>query len=105
MRILFIINDGPYGTEAAYNALRLARTLQKKDEQVELTIFLMGDGVGTAVQGQSTPDGYYNTERMLSIVIRRGATVRLCSACMDARGISSEDLVEGCERGSMDGIA
>ncbi len=31
-RILIIINDAPYGTEKAYNALRLAMTLQKKHQ-------------------------------------------------------------------------
>jgi len=28
MNILVIINDAPYGTEKAYNALRLAMTLE-----------------------------------------------------------------------------
>jgi uncharacterized protein involved in oxidation of intracellular sulfur len=27
--ILIVINDAPYGTEKAYNALRIAMTLQK----------------------------------------------------------------------------
>lgn len=30
MRILFIINDAPYGSEKACNALRMAMTLQKE---------------------------------------------------------------------------
>jgi len=30
MDYLFIINDGPYGSERAYNALRLAMNLQKE---------------------------------------------------------------------------
>lgn len=29
MNILIIMNDAPYGTEKAYNALRLARALKK----------------------------------------------------------------------------
>jgi uncharacterized protein involved in oxidation of intracellular sulfur len=29
MKILFIINDAPYGTEKAYNALRMAMTIRK----------------------------------------------------------------------------
>jgi len=29
-KILIIINDAPYGTEKAYNALRMAMTLQIK---------------------------------------------------------------------------
>jgi uncharacterized protein involved in oxidation of intracellular sulfur len=31
MKILFIINDPPYGTERVYNALRLAHALSKKE--------------------------------------------------------------------------
>jgi uncharacterized protein involved in oxidation of intracellular sulfur len=30
MKILFILNDPPYGAERCYNALRLAHTLLKK---------------------------------------------------------------------------
>lgn len=30
MRILFVINDAPYGTEKAYNALRMAMAIQKQ---------------------------------------------------------------------------
>lgn len=29
MKVLIIINDAPYGTEKAYNALRLASQIQK----------------------------------------------------------------------------
>lgn len=32
MRVLFIINDAPYGSEKAYNALRLAMTLQNNTQ-------------------------------------------------------------------------
>jgi uncharacterized protein involved in oxidation of intracellular sulfur len=105
MNILIIINDDPYGTEAAWNGLRLARALQNKQDGLELNVFLMGGGVGCAVEGQSTPDGYYNTERMLQGAIRKGAAVQLCATCMDARGISSEDIVEGAEVGSMSTLA
>jgi len=36
MKILIIINDAPYGTEKAYNALRLAMALQKGESAVEV---------------------------------------------------------------------
>jgi uncharacterized protein involved in oxidation of intracellular sulfur len=69
--ILFIINDGPYGTERAYNALRLALNLVKRPE-VTVRVFLTGDGVVCAKKGQKTPDGFYNVERMLKSLARRG---------------------------------
>ena len=45
MKILFILNDPPYGTERCYNALRLAHGLIKKDPETEVTVFLMDDAV------------------------------------------------------------
>ena len=43
MKILLIINDGPYGSEKAYNAFRLAYQLLKDDAQVEVRLFLIAD--------------------------------------------------------------
>ncbi len=37
-----------------------------------MRIFLVGDGVACAKKGQKTPDGYYNVERMLKSLARRG---------------------------------
>ena len=105
MNILIIINDAPYGTEAAFNGLRLARALYKERDDIDLNIFLMGDAVGCAVAGQSTPDGYYNIERMLAMTLRKGATVHLCGTCMKARGVEEENLIDGAEVGSMSGLA
>jgi uncharacterized protein involved in oxidation of intracellular sulfur len=69
--VLFILNDGPYGNERSYNALRLALNLVKRAEAM-VRIFLIGDGVACARRGQKTPDGYYNIERMLASLARRG---------------------------------
>jgi uncharacterized protein involved in oxidation of intracellular sulfur len=71
MNYLFIINDGPYGNERPYNALRLALNLVKRDG-VGVRVFLMGDGIQCACAGQVTPNGYYNIERMLKSIARRG---------------------------------
>ncbi len=68
---LLIVNDAPYGNERPYNALRLALNLVKRPE-ASVRVFLMGDGVNCAVRGQKTPDGYYNVERMLQSIVRRG---------------------------------
>lgn len=63
-KILFILNDGPYGSERPYNALRLALNVVKQPG-VKVRIFLIGDAVMCARRCQTTPDGYYNVERML----------------------------------------
>jgi len=68
---LFVINDAPYGNERPYNALRLALDLVRRPE-IQVRVFLIGDGVNCALAGQKTPDGYYNAERMLKSVARRG---------------------------------
>lgn len=101
MNILFIINDAPYGTEKAYNALRMAMTLQKEHEGVEVRIFLMADAVTCALPGQGTPQGYYNIERMLKAVIHRGGQVKACGTCCDARGLKAVPLLEGVELSTM----
>ena len=105
MKILFILNDPPYGTERCYNALRLANALGKADPATEITVFLMADAVGCAKSGQKTPEGYYSLERMLKRF--RGGThqVLLCGTCMDARGLTEAELVEGARRGTMDELA
>lgn len=57
MKILIVLNDPPYGNELSYNALRLADQLVTRDE-VELSVFLMGDAVICAKARQQTPQGY-----------------------------------------------
>ncbi len=68
---LFIINDSPYGNERPYNALRLAHNLTKRDG-THVRVYLIGDGVNCAIAGQKTPEGYYNIERMLKSLAKRG---------------------------------
>lgn len=101
MKILIILNDAPYGNERAYNALRLAMSLQKEKSDIELTIFLMADAVGCAIPNQKTAQGYYNIERMLKSVITKNGKVKCCGTCLDARGLSSVNLIEGAERSTM----
>lgn len=103
MNTLLILNDPPYGTERCYNALRIAHTLLKKDAEAEITVFLMADAVIAARKGQKTPDGYYNMERMLKRVLAKGA-VLLCGTCMDARGMTDSDVMDGASRSTMDDL-
>lgn len=105
MRILFILNDPPYGAERVYNALRLAHALAKKDADAAITVFLMADAVLSAKAGQKTPEGYYNVERMLKRVLAGKGRVLLCGTCMDARGLAEAELMEGARRSGMDELA
>jgi len=100
-KILILINDAPYGTEKAYNALRLAMQLGKDHEQVEVRVFLMADAANCALANQNTPNGYYNIERMLRAILTKGAKVKICGSCAEARGLKSATLIEGTEISTM----
>lgn len=103
MKILMILNDPPYGTERCYNALRLAKAMQSKDD-TEVTVFLMADSIVCAKKGQKVPQGYYNTELMVRGVARKGR-VLLCGTCMDARGLTEDEITDGTRRSTMDELA
>jgi uncharacterized protein involved in oxidation of intracellular sulfur len=100
MKTLFILNDPPYGTERSYNGLRLAGTLVKREEEVKM--FFIGDAASCAKKGQATPNGYYNIESMMKLVTSRGGEFGVCGSCMDARGMTDEELAAGSHRSSMD---
>ncbi len=101
-KILIIINDAPYGTEKAYNALRMAITLQNEhSDKVSVHIFLLADAVFCGLPGQKTPNGYYNIERMLKSVIRKGGEVKSCGGCSEARGIDQSGFIEGVALSNM----
>jgi uncharacterized protein involved in oxidation of intracellular sulfur len=104
MKILMIINGSAYGLDSTYNAVRLAGSLAKR-EDVEVTVFLMGDGVTVAMANQKSPDGYYKLDRMLSVVSRNGGKIECCGTCIDARGITEEMLMEGAKRSTMEALA
>ncbi|MDE3176941.1 MAG: DsrE family protein [Pseudomonadota bacterium] len=105
MRLLFVLNDPPYGTERSYNGLRLALAMAKANQDSAVTVFLMADAVACAKKGQKTPDGYYNFERMLKRFTVGAHKLRLCGTCMDARGLAETDLMDGARRSTMDELA
>jgi uncharacterized protein involved in oxidation of intracellular sulfur len=104
-KILILINDAPYGTEKAYNALRLALQLCRDNGNTEVRIFLMADAAGCALPGQNTPNGYYNIERMLKSSMAKGAKIKICGSCAEARGLNSVHLLEGTEISNMAELA
>ncbi len=99
-----ILNDPPYGTERCDNAIRLAQTMSKQAPDMALTVLLMAGAVVGARQGQKTPEGRYKVERMLRRLAGR-AWILLCGTCMDARGMTETDVMEGARRSTMDELA
>lgn len=105
MKILLILNDAPYGSEKVYNAMRLAMKLQQEHADVDIRLFLMADAVTASLLNQSTPQGYYNVERMLKAVISKGGQVKICGTCAEGRGIQNLGLIEGAEISTMNQLA
>jgi uncharacterized protein involved in oxidation of intracellular sulfur len=102
-KILIVINDAPYGTEKAYNALRLAmNTIKYHKEKVSIRVFLLADAVYCALPNQTTAEGYYNIERMLKYILKRGGLVKACGVCSEARGIDKLKFQEGIELSNME---
>jgi uncharacterized protein involved in oxidation of intracellular sulfur len=103
VKILIILQGPAYGDERAYNGLRLAGNLAKRDD-VEVRVFCFGDAVGCAVAGQQLPNGYYHLDRMLTTAARHGAVIGLCGTCMDARGITDTMIIADTRRSSLDEV-
>ncbi|NOR88356.1 MAG: hypothetical protein GQ527_12175 [Bacteroidales bacterium] len=104
--ILIIINDAPYGTEKAYNALRMATTLLKEHgENVQVNIFLLADAVFCGLPNQKTPNGYYNIERMVKVAVKLGAKIKSCGGCSEARGIDGIPFINGVKLSNMKAFA
>ena len=91
--VTIVLQDAPYGNEKVWNALRLSQALMSVGSGVR--IFLYGDSVISAKINQRPPKGFYNIGDMLKGLIEKGAEVRACLTCTNARGIMQEDYIEG----------
>ena len=85
--ITILLNHQPYdGTDVTWNALRLAKTLHKNGEEVN--IFLMNDAVDLARDKTMKPDYYeYNLVEMLKKMYTNGVKVQACGTCNARCGI------------------
>jgi uncharacterized protein involved in oxidation of intracellular sulfur len=101
MKVLIILNEPPYGNERSYNGLRLAGSLARQSD-VQVRLFLIGDAVSCGKKGQKVPQGYYNVQSMIALLVRHASPIGACGTCMDARGITEPELIEGVHRGSME---
>ena len=104
MNHLYILNDGPYGSERTYNGLRLAGVVSKQEGNT-VRVFLIGDAASAAHRGQKVPQGFYNVEVMIGNVTRHGGEVGICGTCMDARGMSDDNIAEGTHRSTLAELA
>lgn len=93
-RITLVVNEGP-GSVRAWNAMRLAAGLMA--EKFEIFMFLLHDGTYCAKRGQNPIPGLaeLNMEKKIRELMDYGVKVMCCSVCADARGITSNDVIEG----------
>jgi uncharacterized protein involved in oxidation of intracellular sulfur len=98
--VLLIINGAAYGSELPFNGLRLATVLGKRDG-VHVRLFLMGDAVISALDGQQVPDGYSTWTGWSARSSAARGWVGCCGTCKDARAIGDKHLVEGAGRSSI----
>jgi uncharacterized protein involved in oxidation of intracellular sulfur len=85
--ITIILNHQPYdATDVTWNALRLAKTLHKNGEEVN--IFLMNDAVDLARNKTVKPDYYeYDLVEMLKKMYANGINLQACGTCNARCGI------------------
>ncbi len=106
MKILLVLNHHPYdGTDITWNALRLAKNLQGRDN--EIRIFLMNDAVDLARDVCKKPEGYdKDLVQDLKNLIKDGAKVEVCGGCMARCGIyKNEPYYEGANKSTMNQLA
>lgn len=99
MKYLFIFNDSPYGSQRAYNGLRLAAAVARKSK---VQVFLLGDGILCGIAGLSPAHADYNPQELLHVISETGAELSACGTCMEARGVSDAQLIACIKRSTMD---
>jgi len=99
--ITVVISSGPYTHERSYTALRLALTALV--EGFKVNIFLVEDGIFVAHRGQN-PKEYANAQEWLQRTLDAGAKLRVCGVCCAGRGVTQEELIDGAEIVTMEGL-
>lgn len=85
--VTIVLNHQPYdGSDITWNALRLADTLHKNGEDVN--IFLMNDAVDLARDKSMKPQSYdYDLVDMLKKMYADGVKLQACGTCNARCGI------------------
>ncbi len=101
--ITIIINELPYKNDKAWNGLRLASQLL--DQDVEIKVFLLEDGVDVGKENQDTKGKEYNLEELTKKMLAKDVSFFACSTCLKACGMSKEKLIDGIIEGHMSDLA
>lgn len=89
--LTILLNRGPFVSEYADLAAKLALKAREKGHEVNLYCYV--DGVWAPhVKGEKP---YENVGRLLREALDRGVNVKICARCADARDVSPEDTIQG----------
>lgn len=90
--LTIVLTDGPYISEYAEIAYKLARAALK---QYKVNIFLYLDAVHIPKKGQD-PSFFTNAGQLFSGLAEKGIVIRACARCAGARGyIPEEEIIQG----------
>ena len=87
--LTIVLTDGPYISEYAEIAYKLADAALKK---YNVNIFLYLDGVHIPKKGQN-PSFFTNTGQLFSGLAEKGVVIRACARCAGARGYTPEEEI------------
>jgi tRNA 2-thiouridine synthesizing protein D len=85
--LTIILTDGPYISEYAEIACKLAEAALEK---YQVNIFLYLDAVHIPKQGQN-PSFFTNSGEIFTRLAEKGAVIRACARCAAARGYIAEE--------------
>ncbi len=99
--LLIVISSPPYGgSDAAWNALRLAKTTADYGDKVR--VFLINEGTDAGRKELKPPENFFNLAEMLAEITHTGAEVLYCKTCIDRCGIGEGEMIKEIKSGSMD---
>ncbi len=93
-KVSVILNEGP-SSPRSWNGLRVANGML--DVNMEVKIILFDDAVFCAKKGQKLPVGLeeQNLASKLTELSKLDVTVWACGTCMQAKGLTHEELTDG----------
>lgn len=89
--LTILLNRGPYISEYADLAVKVALKAREKGYNVNLYLYI--DGVWAAHVKASKP--YSNVGELLRKALAQGVNVKACNRCAEARDVTSGDAIEG----------
>lgn len=89
--LTILLNRGPYISEYADLALKVA--LKAREKGYEVNLYLYVDGPWAAHVKQSKP--YSNAGQLLRQALEQRVNVKICNRCAEARDVVAGDVIEG----------